>query len=240
MGVTIVGSSFVVLMAVVSGSSAPVVPTAEQVTPAPERVTPASERLTPESEEVASEPPPRRARPLDFELSGIAVTPTLTGPTVGPDVGVAIGRERLHARVGMQVVGGPDQRVSRDGHRVGEIVETGTLHVCAARGLRGFRVRICGGGQLGVTHLRYVGFAQRGRRVVPWGAVTSFGDLAIPLGRRTVQGANRVGLLLQGGAMLPVLGPELVVDGGPEGGRRTRRPRSFGATFGAGIRVSLR
>ncbi len=187
-----------------------------------------------------AEQAPQKPGPLDFELSGIVVTPTVTGPTVGPDIGVAIGRDRVHARVGMQVVGGPDRRVSTLGHRVGEIVETGTLHLCGARQRDGFRVRLCGGGQLGVTHLRYVGFATRGRRVVPWGAFSGFGDVAIPLGRRSGLYRERLGLLLQGGAMVPVLGPALVIDDGAGGRLAGRRPARVGATFGAGLRVSLR
>lgn len=195
---------------------------------------------------VAGSPPtphvstePRRLHPRDFELSGTAVLPTVTGPTVGPDLALTLGRPELHLRVGMQVVGGPDRTLSPLGHRVGEIVNTGTGHMCAARLRRGFRIRLCGGGQLGMVHLRYGGFAEPGRRSMPWGAITSFGDLNVPLGRRAGLHPDRVGLLLQGGVMLPVLGPAIVMrdpDGVPA---FLRLPGSFGATFGAGLRVSL-
>lgn len=179
-------------------------------------------------------------RPRDFEVSGMAAMPTVTGPTVGPDLAITVGRPDLHARLGMQVLGGPDRRLSPVGHRVGEVVETSTIHMCAARGRRGFRVRLCGGGQLGVVHLRYHGFERPGHRAMPWGALTGFGDLNIPLGRRAGLHPDRVGLLLQGGAMLPVLGPAIFMRDVPGVGTMIRIPGSLGATFGAGLRVSLR
>ncbi|MCA9653374.1 MAG: hypothetical protein H6712_32925 [Myxococcales bacterium] len=179
------------------------------------------------------------SRPRDFELGAVATTATTTGPTVGPDMAVSLGRPDLHLRVGMQVLGGPDRRLSPAGHRGGEVLDTGTLHMCAARGRGGFRVRLCGGGQIGTTHLRYRNFPTPGRRVMPWAALTGFGDLAIPLGRRVGLDADRVGLLLQGGAMVPVLGPAIVMrsDDWPP---MIRLPRSVGLMMGAGIRVALR
>lgn len=193
----------------------------------------------------ASPPTPRvstdegRPHPLGFELLGTAVLPTATGPTVGPDLALTVGRRDLHVRLGMQVLGGPDRTLSPVGHRVGEVLEAGTVHVCAARWRWGLRVRLCGGGQLGVTHLRYHGFSDPGRRTMPWGALTGLGDLNIPLGRRAGVHPERVGLLLQGGAMLPVLGPAIVMRDVPGVAALVKTPSSFGATFGAGLRVSL-
>lgn len=177
-------------------------------------------------------------RPLDFELSAVATTATVTGPTVGPDMAVSIGRPDVHLRVGMQVLGGPDRPQSSAGHHVGEVLDVGTVHMCAARGVA-VRVRLCGGGQLGTTHLRYRGFITPGRRVMPWGALTGFGDLSIPLGRRVGLDVDRVGLLLRAGAMVPVLGPAVVMRTN-DGLATVRLPRSIGATFGAGLRVGLR
>jgi len=176
---------------------------------------------------------------LDFELSGIAAMPTVSGPTVGPDLAVSFGRADLHLRVGMQILGGPDRRFTRAGHQLGEVLHAGTAHMCAAQKLRNVRIRLCGGGQLGMTHLRYHGFDQPGRGAVPWGALTGFGDLSIPLGRRSGLDPDRVGLLLQGGAMVPVLGPAVIMRA--EGHRTMiRLPGSMGAIFGAGLRVGLR
>lgn len=178
-------------------------------------------------------------RPLDFEVSGMASTATVTGPTVGPDLAVSLGRRDLHLRLGMQVLGGPDRPLSPAGHRGGEVLDVGTIHMCAARGRAGFRVRLCGGGQIGTTHLRYHGFVTPGRRVMPWGALTGFGDLSIPLGRRAGVDPDRIGLLVQGGAMVPVLGPAIVMRS-VDAPTMLRLPRSIGATFGAGLRVALR
>ena len=179
------------------------------------------------------------ARPLDFELGGVAAMPTTTGPTYGPDMAVSFGLYHLHLRVGMVVMGSPDRRASAAGHQLGEVLDAGTMHLCAARGRPGVRIRLCGGGQLGVTHLRYRGFVNPGRRAMPWGAVTAFSDLSISLGRRWGLEPDRVGFMVNGGAMLPVLGPEIVMRA-PGFETTTRRANSFGATFGAGLRVGLR
>lgn len=181
-----------------------------------------------------------RPRALGFELMGMAASPTVTGPTVGPDLALTVGRPEVHLRVGMQVLGGPERRSSPLGHRVGEVLEAGTGHLCAARWRRGFRARLCGGGQLGVVHLRYHGFEQPGRRTMPWGAITGLGDVNIPLGRRAGLDPDRVGILLQGGVMVPVLGPAIVMRNAEGAPAYLRLPSSFGATFGAGLRVSLR
>ncbi|MEM7153154.1 MAG: hypothetical protein AAF799_09935 [Myxococcota bacterium] len=179
------------------------------------------------------------ARPLDFELSGMAAMPTVSGPTYGPDMAVAFGLYHLHLRVGMVVLGGPDRTASLAGHRIGEVLDAGTMHLCAARGRPGVRIRLCGGGQFGVTHLRYRGFENPGRRAMPWGAVTAFSDLSISLGRHWGLEPDRLGVMINGGAMLPVLGPAVVMRA--DGFETTvRRPNSFGATFGAGLRVGLR
>ncbi|MEX1368447.1 MAG: hypothetical protein AB1Z98_35270 [Nannocystaceae bacterium] len=178
-------------------------------------------------------------RSLDFELTMKAATPMVTGPTVGPDFAVAFGRRDLHLRLGMQVLGGPERQLTPAGHRVGEVVDAGTVHMCAAKSRRGLRIRLCGGGQLGTTHLRYRGFADPGRRVMPWGALTSFADLSIPLGRRAGLEPDRVGLLLRGGAMVPVLGPAVVMRS-VQGPAWVRLPKAVGATFGAGLRFALR
>ncbi|MCX4239834.1 hypothetical protein [Paraliomyxa miuraensis] len=195
---------------------------------------------TPSASEDVSASEDDGPRPRDLEISDVVVMPTVTGPTVGPDLGVTVGRPNLHVRLGLQVVGGPDRTLSPTGHRVGEITEASTVHACAARGRRGFRVRLCGGGQIGVVHLRYRGFERAGHRAMPWGALSGFGDLNIPLGRRRGVDPDRVGLLLRGGTVIPVLGPAIVMHDVPGAGTLVRLPGSIGATFGAGLRVSLR
>lgn len=117
-----------------------------------------------------------------LEADGIGMPGVWPNPSLGGDVAILAGRPRLHARIGVGALATPSFTLGERG-KVGTVLETSDLEGCTASHYRIHRVRLCGGMQAGVVHLRWSGFAQPGRRDLPWLAAVGGGSYAIALGR---------------------------------------------------------
>lgn len=117
-----------------------------------------------------------------FEGDGFASPGAWPNPSLGGDVAVVAGRPGLHGRFAVGAMGTPTFTLGERG-KVGTIVETSDLRLCAAGHRSVHRVRLCGGMQAGVMHMRWLGFEEPGRRDLPWFSVVGGGDYAIAIGR---------------------------------------------------------
>ena len=103
-------------------------------------------------------------------------------PSIGGDVAIVAGRPRLHARIGVGAMATPSFTLGDRG-KVGSVLETSDLEGCAASHHGLHRVRLCAGMQAGVMHFRWSGFAEPGRRDLPWLAAVGGASYGIALGR---------------------------------------------------------
>mgnify|MGYP000568751172 CR=1 FL=1 len=117
-----------------------------------------------------------------LEADGIATPGVWPYPSLGGDVAILAGRPGVHARIGVGALATPSFSLGDRG-RVGTVLETSDLEGCAASHHRIHRVRLCAGLQAGVVHLRWNGFAEPGRRDLPWVAAVGGGSYGIALGR---------------------------------------------------------
>lgn len=139
---------------------------------------------------------------IRLELDGLASPGVWPHPSFGGEAAIVAGRPRVHARIGVGAMATPTFRLGRQGD-VGTVLETSDIQGCAAshRGIH--RVRLCGGMQAGVMHLRWSGFERPGRRDLPWVAAVGGASYGIALGRIVDVHAG-IGL------GVPVLRPRLV------------------------------
>ncbi|MGH1340921.1 MAG: hypothetical protein ACRBN8_05185 [Nannocystales bacterium] len=117
-----------------------------------------------------------------LEADGIGTPGVWPNPSLGGEVAILAGRPNLHARVGVGAMATPTFTLGERG-KIGTVLETSDIEGCAASHHRVHRVRLCAGMQAGVMHLRWGGFANPGRRDLPWVAVVGGGSYAIALGR---------------------------------------------------------
>lgn len=117
-----------------------------------------------------------------LEVDAIATPGVWPNPSLGGDLAILAGRPNVHARIGVGAMATPRFELGDRGG-VGTVLETSDLEGCAAshRGIH--RVRLCAGLQAGVMHLRWSGFAQPGRRDLPWVAGVGGASYGIALGR---------------------------------------------------------
>jgi len=117
-----------------------------------------------------------------LEADGIGTPGVWPNPSLGGEMAIVAGRPNLHARIGVGATGTPTFTLGERG-KVGTVLETSDIEGCAASHHRIHRVRLCAGLQAGVMHLRWGGFANPGRRDLPWLAAVGGGSYAIALGR---------------------------------------------------------
>ncbi len=165
-----------------------------------------------------------------FEADGTATPGVWPNPSLGGDVAIVAGRPRLHARVAVGAAATPTFTLGERG-KVGTVVETSDLRVCTAAHRWVHRVRLCGGFQAGVMHLRWGGFAEPGRRDLPWFSFVAGGDYALAMGRI-------VDLHAGVGFGVPVVGQELVTRT-RDGARDVQRSGRVSSTFRIGLGFRL-
>lgn len=165
-----------------------------------------------------------------LEADSVAFVGTLPNPLIGGDLTISVGRPAVHLRLGAVVAAAKPYRLGAAG-RIGTLLETTQLELCAASYLGPHRFRLCGGGQAGVMHLRWEGFEHRGAREMPWVALRGDGDYSLALGHYLDVHAG-VGLVV------PVVAPELVARGSAAVDQR--RVGLVGTVLHAGIGIKLR
>jgi hypothetical protein len=117
---------------------------------------------------------------------------------VGGDVAFVFGHPNFQARVGVMAVGVPGFRLGEG--EVANLLQVGTLDVCAAKRVLHHQVRMCLGGQAGGMAHRWKGFEEPRRPITVWAGVTLKGDYQIFI-------TKRVGIIGGVGMVIPVVGP---------------------------------
>lgn len=169
--------------------------------PAPARAATSSTPsvVTTSSAEVQPQPPRRqRPRVRAVELQGLGMTQLLPRPGVGGDVAFVFGHPNFQARVGAMVVGVPAFQLGVGS--VANLLQVGTLDVCAAKRVLHHQIRMCMGGQAGGMAHRWKGFENPGRPMTVWAAGTLKGDYQIFL-------TKRIGIIGGVGMIIPLAGP---------------------------------
>lgn len=140
----------------------------------------------------------KRDRVRAIELQGLGMTQLLPRPGVGGDVAFAFGHPNFQARVGMMVVGVLPFRLGVG--EVANVLQVGTLDLCAAKRVLDHQVRMCMGGQAGGMAHRWKGFEHPGRPITVWAAGTLKGDYQVFI-------TKRLGIIGGVGMVIPVAGP---------------------------------
>jgi hypothetical protein len=140
----------------------------------------------------------KRDRVRALELQGLGMTQLLPRPGVGGDVAFAFGHPNFQARVGMMVVGVPPFRLGVG--EVANVLQVGTLDMCAAKRVLNHQIRMCMGGQAGGMAHRWKGFEHPGRPMTVWAAGTLKGDYQVFI-------TKRVGIIGGVGMVIPFVGP---------------------------------
>ncbi len=124
----------------------------------------------------------RNSAYVRLEADGVGAPGVWPNPSLGGEVAILAGRPNLHARIGVGAMATPTFTLGDRG-KVATVLEKSDIEGCAASHHGVHRVRLCAGLQAGVMHLRWGGFANPGRRDLPWLAVVGGGSYAIALGR---------------------------------------------------------
>jgi hypothetical protein len=140
----------------------------------------------------------RRDRVRAIELQGLGMTQLLPRPGVGADVAFVFGHPNFQARVGMMVVGVPPFRLGVG--EVANVLQVGTLDMCAAKRVLNHQIRMCMGGQAGGMAHRWKGFEHPGRPMTVWASGTLKGDYQVFL-------TKRLGIIGGVGMVIPFVGP---------------------------------
>ena len=176
--------------------AAPAPAQASSPTPAPAPPSVAAPSL----EAPAPQPQVRRKRDRvrAVELQGLGMAQLLPRPGVGADVAFVFGHPNFQARVGAMVVGVPPFRVGTG--EVTNLLQVGTLDVCAAKRVLHHQIRMCLGGQAGGMAHRWKGFEDSRRPMTVWAGGTLKGDYQIFI-------TKRLGIIGGVGMVIPVVGP---------------------------------
>ncbi|MCX4241425.1 hypothetical protein [Paraliomyxa miuraensis] len=126
------------------------------------------------------------------------MTQVLPRPGFGADAAFVVGHPNFQARVGAMLVGIPPFRLGEGS--IANVLQVGTLDLCAAKQVYQHQIRMCMGGQAGgMAHL-WKGYARPGRDATVWAAGTLKGDYQLRL-------TSRFGVIGGVGMVLPVVGP---------------------------------
>lgn len=146
----------------------------------------------------ARTPRPTRDRIRAIETQGLVMTQILPRTGFGADLAFAFGHPNFQARVGAMVVGVPGFRLGAGS--VANVLQVGTLDLCAAKPVFHHQIRMCIGGQAGGMAHRWKGYDRPGRPMTVWAAGTLKADYQVRL-------TDRFGIIGGVGMVLPVVGP---------------------------------
>lgn len=141
---------------------------------------------------------PKRPRVRAIELQGLAMTQLLPRAGFGGDAAFVFGHPNFQVRVGAMAVGVPAFKIGVGS--VANLLQVGTLDVCAAKRVLHHQIRMCMGGQAGGMAHRWKGFENPGRPMTVWAAGTLKGDYQIFL-------TKRMGIIGGVGMVIPFAGP---------------------------------
>ncbi len=141
----------------------------------------------------------RRAdRVRAIEVQGVVMTQLLPRAGFGGDVAYVFGFPGFQVRAGAQIVGVPSFRLGEG--EVANVLQAGTLDLCAAKQVLRHQIRMCVGGQGGGMAHRWKGYERPGRKMTAWAAGTLRGDYQLTL-------TDHFGVIGGVGVVLPVVGP---------------------------------
>ena len=169
--------------------------------PAPaQAATPTATPVVTASTPTQPQPELRRKRPRvrAVELQGLAMTQLLPRPGFGGDVAFVFGHPNFQVRMGAMVVGVPAFKVGVGS--VTNLLQAGTLDLCAAKRVLHHQIRMCMGGQAGGMAHRWKGFENPGRPMTVWASGTLKGDYQVFV-------TKRIGIIGGVGMVIPFVGP---------------------------------
>ncbi len=171
--------------------------------PAPAQAAPsASASATPAAATTSPAPATETRRKRDrvraLEMQGLVMGQLLPRVGYGGDLAFAFGHPNFQARVGAVVVGVPAFRIG-DG-AVANVLQTGTLDLCAAKQVLSHQIRMCMGGQAGGMAHFWKGHDRPGRGITPWAAGTLKADYQVRI-------TKHLGVIGGVGVVIPLVGP---------------------------------
>jgi hypothetical protein len=140
----------------------------------------------------------KRPRVRALEAQGVVMTQLLPRPAFGADLAFVFGHPNFQARVGALVLGVPPWHLGMG--QIANVLQVGTLDLCAAKQVLRNQIRMCMGGQAGGMAHRWQGYDRPGRSFTVWAAGTLKGDYQLQL-------TQRLGVIGSVGMVIPVVGP---------------------------------
>lgn len=146
----------------------------------------------------------KRDRVRALETQGVVMTQLLPRAAFGADLAFVFGHPNFQARVGALVLGVPPWQLGEG--KIANVLQVGTLDLCAAKQVLRNQIRMCMGGQAGGMAHRWMGYDRPGRNLTVWAAGTLKGDYQLQL-------TQHLGLIGSVGMVIPLVGPAFQTEG---------------------------